>query len=62
MYVKYVKERNIDLLLREHKSGCQNISLNVFINGPTLSAILNPDDWSAERQLSELRRYLKRLR
>ena len=36
--------------------------LDTFINGLVLRAILNPDDWSPERQLSELRRYLKRLR
>ena len=35
--------------------------LDAFINGLALRAILEPDDWSAERQLSELRRYLKRL-
>ena len=38
------------------------VGVDAFINGIALRAILNPDDWSAERQLSELRRYLKRLR
>ncbi len=38
------------------------VGVDAFINGIALRAILNPDDWSAERQLLELRRYLKRLR
>ncbi len=37
------------------------VGVDAFINGIALRAILNPDDWSAERQLSELKRYIHRL-
>ncbi|MFK7802081.1 MAG: hypothetical protein AB8G95_10640 [Anaerolineae bacterium] len=38
------------------------VGVDAFINGIALRAIVNAGDWSAERQLSELRLYLKRLR
>ena len=38
------------------------VGVDAFINGIALRAIINPDEWPTERQLSELRRYLKRLR
>lgn len=37
------------------------VGVDAFINGIALRAIVNADDWPAERQLAELRRYLKRL-
>lgn len=36
-------------------------TLDAYINVLALRAILNPDDWSAECQLSKLHRYLRRL-
>jgi len=36
-------------------------AVDAFINGLALRAILSPDEWPAERQLAELRRYLNRL-
>lgn len=37
------------------------IGVDAFINGISLRAIINPDDWPAERQRSELERYIGRL-
>ncbi len=36
--------------------------VDAMINGIALRAILDPDEWPAERQLAQLRRYVDRLR
>ena len=38
------------------------VEVDAIINGIGLRAILDPDEWPAERQLTQLRRYFDRLR
>ena len=38
------------------------VGIDAILNGIGLRAILDPDDWPAERQLAQLRRYFNPLR
>ena len=54
-------QRKGDIILDEDMDA-EIQEIDAIINGIALQAILDPDEWPAERQMAQLRRYFARLR